>query len=71
MLFAVSNILKHNAGEGEAAFDWRSKVPANQRAAAGVNQKSESLECEQSLFIEPVRWMGESIKDMEGKVSLL
>ncbi|XP_052785497.1 dual specificity protein phosphatase 12-like isoform X2 [Mya arenaria] len=69
ILFKTSSIVQHSKGEGEAAFDWRSKMPANLRPADCVNQSSGSEVCEKSLFIEPVRWMAESIKQMEGKLN--
>ena len=51
-------------GRGEAAFDWRSHLPTG----GGLDEKDESF-CEQSLFIEPVQWMGEDVLAIEGKVS--
>ncbi|XP_069121339.1 dual specificity protein phosphatase 12-like [Argopecten irradians] len=66
-LFKKSGLISHNVGEGEAAFDWRSRIPANQREAMeGVEN---TTPCKQSLFIEPVRWMAESISEPLGKLS--
>ncbi|XP_052235802.1 dual specificity protein phosphatase 12-like isoform X2 [Dreissena polymorpha] len=67
-LFKTTSVMRHKMGEGEAAFDWRSKLPANQKEGF-VSQTIDSTDCDKSLFIEPVRWMADSIRDMEGKLN--
>ena len=62
-LFRSSGILTHTVGQGEAAFDWRSKIHGSKTAL-----QSEDTVCRQSLFIEPVRWMADSINQLDGKV---
>ena len=62
-LFRSSGIMTHTIGQGEAAFDWRSKVPGSKSV-----EQCEDRQCAQSLFIEPVRWMAESINQLDGKV---
>lgn len=54
-------------GEGEAAFDWRSRIPASKRADQNPEENSDTV-CSRSLFIEPVQWMAEFINQLEGKV---
>ena len=62
-MFRSSGIMTHRVGQGEAAFDWRSKVHGSKSV-----EQSEDILCTQSLFIEPVRWMAESINQLDGKV---
>lgn len=62
-LFRSSGIMTHTVGQGEAAFDWRSKV----HSSKSVEQSEDRL-CAQSLFIEPVQWMAESINQLDGKI---
>ena len=62
-LFRNSGVMTHTVGQGEAAFDWRSKIPGSKT----VKQSDDYL-CTQSLFIEPVKWMAGSINQLNGKV---
>lgn len=67
-LFRTSSILPHSEGQGEAAFDWRSKVPANKRPVQDLNEENSDTVCKRSLFIEPVQWMAEFINQLDGKL---
>ncbi len=74
-LFKSSGLLSHKVGRGAAAFDWRAKLPSTSEGS-NVGEAGDSAEssgdpelCRQSLFIEPVQWMGEEILVIEGKVS--
>ncbi|XP_060567203.1 probable dual specificity protein phosphatase DDB_G0281963 [Ruditapes philippinarum] len=67
-LFKSSSLLPHTEGQGEAAFDWRSKIPANKRPACDTDEKQEDTVCSRSLFIEPVQWMAGFVNQLEGKV---
>jgi len=60
-LFRKSGCISHTVGEGEAAFDWRGKT------STSPNIRSEDV-CDRSLFIEPVKWMADTIQVQEGKV---
>ena len=64
MLFKHSGLIQHNVGEGEAAFDWRGKQSHETMVT------SENI-CNQSLFIEPVKWMADSISEPSGKVNII
>ncbi|XP_033732620.1 dual specificity protein phosphatase 12-like [Pecten maximus] len=66
-LFKKSGLITHYVGEGEAAFDWRSRIPASRKEA--VESGESTTTCRQSLFIEPVRWMADSISEPLGKLS--
>lgn len=66
-LFKRSGFITHNVGDGEAAFDWRSKLSSNQKSETGVGDTSTT--CNQSIFIEPVQWMSEAILEPVGKLS--
>jgi len=65
-LFKSTSRLSHKVGRGEVAFDWRSSLPSN--GMSDQDDGSESV-CEQSLFIEPVKWMGEDVLALEGKIA--
>ena len=70
-LFHSSALMVHRKGQGESAFDWRSKVPASQRKEMmDVNDNDDEKEenCEVSLFVEPIEWMKGQIETVEGKV---
>ena len=61
----------HGKGQGESAFDWRSKVPASQRQETIDENDSDDEgeeKCEVSLFVEPIEWMKGQIETVEGKV---
>lgn len=69
-LFRSSALMAHKKGKGSAAFDWRSKIPANQREASPEgDQTKEGEECYESLFIEPVEWMRGHVETSEGKLA--
>ncbi|XP_045199561.2 probable dual specificity protein phosphatase DDB_G0281963 [Mercenaria mercenaria] len=67
-LFRTSSLLPHTAGQGEAAFDWRSKIPANKRPVCDSIEKHGDTVCDRSLFIEPVQWMAGFINQLDGKM---
>ena len=60
----------HEKGQGESAFDWRSKTPANQQqeTLGGDGGDGEKEKCGVSLFVEPIEWMKGQIDTVEGKV---
>ena len=61
LLFMESNVLKHMAGVGDAAFTrpWQKL------------SRSDDVECKASLFIEPMKWMERlNIHETSGKVRL-
>lgn len=61
----------HTLGVGEAAFDWRGRLPSNQRQvdnAGDAGDEEEDAVCDKSLFIEPVQWMTGAINQLDGKV---
>ena len=66
--------MSHKKGQGESAFDWRSKVPAHQRQAwrdgkgDDNDEAMEEEDCELSLFVEPIEWMKGQVEMVEGKV---
>lgn len=66
-LFRRSGFLTHNEGEGEAAFDWRSKLSKHQSSDSSKVVNTNSV-CDKSIFIEPVRWMKDKIQVPEGKL---
>ena len=70
-MFKSSSLLPHTEGQGEAAFDWRSKIPANKRPVCDTEVKQEDTVCDRSLFIEPVQWMAGFVNELEGKVMSL
>ena len=67
-LFHSGAITQHNIGSGDAAFDWRSKIPANQRPVGGATSQEEA--CLRSLFVSPLVWMKGKINSIVGKVNL-
>lgn len=67
-LFRTSSMMQHTAGQGEAAFDWRSKIPANKRPICESATQNSDTVCDKSLFIEPVQWMAGTINQLEGKL---
>ncbi len=58
-------MLPHDQGDGEAAFDWRAGT-ALAKEGSGVGGE---VPCQQSLFLEPVRWMERDILTLQGKVT--
>ena len=60
--------MTHKVGQGETAFDWRCKIPEYQRPADCDTTDTTQVDCVKSFFLQPVQWMAESIKQMEGKV---
>ncbi|KAJ8300148.1 hypothetical protein KUTeg_021667 [Tegillarca granosa] len=66
-LFRKSGFLTHKEGEGEAAFDWRSKLSKHQSSDSSKVVNTNSV-CDKSIFIEPVRWMKDKIQVPEGKL---
>lgn len=66
-LFHTSALMIHGKGQGESAFDWRSKrqIEANGDEVA----EAEVENCQASLFIEPIEWMKGQIETVEGKLS--
>ena len=60
--------MRHKIGAGEVAFDWRGKS-TNQDEDSGHMEDEEKQDCDRSLFIEPVKWMADSIQVPEGKVN--
>ncbi|RUS70164.1 hypothetical protein EGW08_022076 [Elysia chlorotica] len=75
-LFHSGALTSHTVGEGESAFDWRSKVPASQKRAgqdgdtASSNTGQGPVKCVRSLFVDPLVWMKGKIHDIQGKVGL-
>ncbi|GFS06083.1 dual specificity protein phosphatase 12 [Elysia marginata] len=74
-LFHSGAVTSHNIGEGESAFDWRSKVPTNQRRRGdnqstlyGDNGTPAVTKCTRSLFVDPLVWMKGKIHDIQGKL---
>lgn len=65
-LFHSGAITQHNIGSGDAAFDWRSKIPANQRPVGGATSQEEA--CLRSLFVSPLVWMKGKINSIVGKL---
>ncbi|XP_025112847.1 dual specificity protein phosphatase 12-like [Pomacea canaliculata] len=69
-LFRQSVVLSHKKGEGESAFDWRSKIPPKASEMKPENLEAElEAKCDISLFVEPIEWMKGKIEHMEGKLS--
>jgi len=64
-LFSNEDLLSpHSEGQGQAAFDWRSKIPANQRQPQISSDQScermydqQDWQCRVALFINPLPWM--------------
>lgn len=70
-LFRQSVVLSHKKGEGESAFDWRSKIPPKASEMKPENLEAElEAKCDISLFVEPIEWMKGKIEHMEGKVKI-
>ncbi|KAK7095589.1 dual specificity protein phosphatase 12-like [Littorina saxatilis] len=76
VLFMSGAVMGHVKGQGESAFDWRSRVPANQQHdSASDDDRSDhdddmkGEKCEVSLFVEPVAWMKGEIENVEGKLA--
>ncbi|KAK3087651.1 hypothetical protein FSP39_008761 [Pinctada imbricata] len=67
-LFKKSGVMGHTVGVGEIAFDWRKKATDENKSSSDTEM--EEL-CDRSLFIEPVRWMADSIQIPQGKLSCL
>ncbi|XP_005104717.1 dual specificity protein phosphatase 12 [Aplysia californica] len=65
MLFHKKDLTCHNEGDGEAAFDWRSKIPASQRPESSNHEHVP--ECKISLFVEVLPWM-ENVSSDSGKL---
>ncbi|CAG5116700.1 unnamed protein product [Candidula unifasciata] len=65
-LFHDGALSSHNVGEGDSAFDWRSKVPANKRPQ-GLSSSEKSV-CQKSLFVDPLAWMKGKINTDQGKL---
>lgn len=74
-LFHSGAVTSHNIGEGESAFDWRSKVPANQRRKEDImhgdlasSEFPKVPKCGRSLFVDPLVWMKGKIHEVQGKL---
>ncbi|CAL1534830.1 unnamed protein product [Lymnaea stagnalis] len=64
-LFHDGALTSHNIGQGDSAFDWRSKVPANKRP---TNAAGGDSVCQRSLFVDPLTWMKGKINIVQGKL---
>ncbi|GFO45689.1 dual specificity protein phosphatase 12 [Plakobranchus ocellatus] len=74
-LFHSGALTSHNIGEGESAFDWRSKIPANQKKREERESQERmqadgavSTKCVRSLFVDPLAWMKGKIHEIQGKL---
>ncbi|KAL8597520.1 hypothetical protein ACOMHN_033391 [Nucella lapillus] len=85
VLFLSTALMPHMKGQGESAFDWRSKATSHQQKATsdlcedgegrrgggggGEEEEEEGERCEMSLFVEPMVWMKGQIETVEGKLA--
>ncbi|XP_005105712.1 dual specificity protein phosphatase 12 [Aplysia californica] len=65
-LFHEGASTQHYVGQGESAFDWRSKIPANKRQRSGEGDAE--VICTKSLFVDPLVWMKGKISSIAGKL---
>ncbi|KAH9507363.1 dual specificity phosphatase 12 [Bulinus truncatus] len=65
-LFHDGALTSHNVGQGESAFDWRSKVPAHKREK---NFEGGESVCQRSLFVDPLTWMKGKVNSVQGKLN--
>ncbi|XP_050415369.1 dual specificity protein phosphatase 12 [Patella vulgata] len=66
-LFKSSSLLSHSVGAGESSFDWRCKL-GRENGDGAVTVTKDDTPCDQSLFIEPMKWMLSYLKNMDGKI---
>ncbi|KAK0046021.1 dual specificity protein phosphatase 12 [Biomphalaria pfeifferi] len=65
-LFHDGALTSHNIGQGESAFDWRSKLPASKLEQ---NFAANEAICQKSLFVDPLTWMKGKINPVQGKLN--